>query len=126
MRDTSWDDLLGRVGVGSRIVCLIGSSKFKSKFHSVGELLEKNGHLVLMMSFFQHADAVYVSDEHRSVLEFVDRWRIRLSDVVVVINDWDGSRYYIGDSTRKEIKYALSINKSLHYLYPIPVGNNAD
>lgn len=69
-----------------RIVCLVGSSRFKDRFHEVGERLEKSGALALMMSFFQHADGVPVSDAERAVLERVDRRRIDLADEVLVLD----------------------------------------
>lgn len=73
------------------VVCLVGSSRFKHLFHQVGEKLEKRGCLVLMMSFFAHADDRPVSPEERAVLARVDRRRIDLADEVVVI---DGTRLY--------------------------------
>lgn len=69
-----------------KIVCLIGSSRFKDYFHRIGATLEKRGVLVLMMSFFQHADGVSVSDEERAILREVDKFRIDLSHEVHVVN----------------------------------------
>lgn len=69
-----------------RIVCLVGSSRFKAEFCRVGELLEKQGVLVLAMTFFQHADGVPVSASERETLETVDRLRIDLADEVLVID----------------------------------------
>jgi hypothetical protein len=71
----------------TKVVCLIGSSRFKAKFHEVGERLEKSGVLALMMSFFQHADGRPVSDEEREVLRRVDRARVGLAHEVWVVND---------------------------------------
>jgi hypothetical protein len=69
-----------------RVVCLVGSSRFKAKFHEVGAKLEKAGTLVLMMSFFQHADPVEVTPADREALRKVDRARIDLADEVWVID----------------------------------------
>lgn len=125
------------------VVCLIGSSRFEKLFHQEGERLEKSGHLVLMMSFFQHADSVPVSDAERAVLEAVDQARIDLADEVLVINDklircnlcraWhlgrlcgcpltSGTRSlvpYIGPSTSREIIYARSVGKKIRFLNPL-------
>jgi hypothetical protein len=69
-----------------KICCLVGSSRFKTQFHELGERLEKQGWLVLMMAFFQHADNRPVSDDERMVLEVVDRRRIDMCRDVWVIN----------------------------------------
>lgn len=69
------------------VVCLIGSSRFKAKFHDIGAYLEKRGTLVLMMSFYQHADGVDVSPEERETLNRVDRARIDLADAVWVVDE---------------------------------------
>jgi hypothetical protein len=74
-----------------RVVCLVGSSRFKHLFHQVAEKLEKQGCLVLMMGFLQHADGWPVSPEEREVRRCVDRKRIDLADEVLVI---DGPRPY--------------------------------
>lgn len=68
------------------IVCLIGSSKFKEIFQKEGERLEKTGHLVLAMTFFQHADGVEITEQERDILEIVDKFRIDLCDRVRVLN----------------------------------------
>lgn len=132
-----------------KIVCLVGSSRFKGRFHLEAERLEKSGVLALMMGFFQHADVRPVSDAEREVLERVDRLRIDLADEVLVVNlkqprcagckAWfshatngtvwatcrcGGDPYgapredtpYVGESTRKEIDYALSVGKPVRYL----------
>ncbi len=70
----------------TKIVTLIGSSRFKDAFHEIGANLEKQGTLPLMMSFFQHADGVEISAEERETLRTVDRARIDLCHEVLVIN----------------------------------------
>lgn len=81
------------------IICLVGSSRFKHLFHAVAERLEKAGCLVLMTSFFQHADNRPVSPEERETLWRVDRKRIDLADEVVVIDgprEWcEACRMYV-------------------------------
>lgn len=69
-----------------RIVCLIGSSRFREEFVREAYRLETTGHLVLCMAFFQHSDGLEVSEEQREVLEQVDRFRIDLADEVLVID----------------------------------------
>lgn len=125
-----------------RRTALVGSSRFKATFHEVAERLEKAGHLVLMMGFFQHADKRPVSDAERAVLERVDRHRLDLADEALVIDcpqpwcpacqmycmePWIENltpccaaecerRPYVGESTRREIAYAESIGKPVRYL----------
>ena len=69
-----------------KTVCLVGSSRFKDRFHEIGERLEKAGTLVLMMAFFQHADKRQVSISERKMLHVVDRARLALADEVWVVN----------------------------------------
>jgi hypothetical protein len=124
------------------IVCLVGSSRFKDTFHRIGAELEKKGILVLMMSFFQHADNVSITPEEREILYRVDCARIDISKRVMVINEkrpyclecrspcqleWDLSACcaaeaemipYIGSDTRREIEYAKKTGKPISYLHP--------
>lgn len=71
---------------GRRTAVLIGSSRFKADFHRLGERLEKEGALVLMMAFFQHADGRVVSPHDREVLRGVDRRRLDMATEVWVVN----------------------------------------
>lgn len=73
-----------------KIITLIGSSRFKLRFHEIGERLEKSGRLCLFMSFFQHADQRPITEEEREILHTVDRARIDLADEVWVINETRG------------------------------------
>lgn len=127
------------------IVTLVGSSRFKDRFHIEGARLEKQGNLVLMMSFFQHADTVRVSEEDRVKLRLVDRKRIDLCNWVFVINcrvpwcnlcenyrpckcesKWEGLfRPYIGEDTKIEISYAYEKKKVVNYLFPIDYTTEA-
>lgn len=132
------------------IVTLIGSSRFRDAFVKEGSRLEKQGALVLCMSFFQHKDNIDVSDQERLVLEKVDKYRISLCNRVFVINCrmpycvkcntfriptfekgsgkvnfcarkclWEGMfKPYVGESTRKEITYAVENDKRVDFLLP--------
>lgn len=134
------------------IITLIGSSRFRSAFVREGSRLEKQGNLVLCMTFFQHFDKIEVSDEERLILEKVDRYRISLCSRVFVINcrlpycekcnmfripeykkgsgnqifnyckdkcEFTGMfKPYIGESTRKEITYAIEHDRRVDFLFP--------
>ena len=75
-----------RKASASRTAVLIGSSRFKAEFHRLGERLEKEGVLVLMMAFFAHADERPVTPEEREVLRIVDRRRLDMATEVWVVN----------------------------------------
>lgn len=130
-----------------KIVCLIGSSRFRDEFVKQGYRLETTGHLVLCMTFFAHTDNLPVSPEQRSILEDVDEFRIELCDEVLVIDanrpfctrceGWveDSKadkccscgcnvelRPYIGESTVKEIHHATIHGKPVRYLSKEPAG----
>lgn len=71
------------------VITLCGSSRFKPIFHILGEKLEKEGNLVLMMAFFQHGNNndIPISIKEREILESVNYHRIDLSDEIIAI-DW--------------------------------------
>src|SRR4051812_27791491 len=95
-----------------KIICLIGSSKFRDKFAEIGRLEELKGNLPICMTWFAHSEGINVSEAERAILRTVDRSRIDIAHEVFVINV-DG---YIEEDTQEEIDYALSKLKPIKYL----------
>lgn len=100
-----------------RIICLCGSTRFIDTFAVQTWELELQGFIVLGCTLLPQwycpvrdhfAETLGVKeqrDEHH--LRKID-----LADEVLILNV-DG---YIGDSTRREIKYAASLGKPIRYL----------
>ncbi len=98
----------------SPVVTLCGSTRFKDEFMRSTSILTKEGFIVLNLGMFEKSETI--SDADRSKLELLDLQdihfkRIDMSDFIFVINK-DG---YIGESTKKEIEYAIS--KGVKVLY---------
>lgn len=93
------------------IICLCGSTKFKEKFFEMARYFTKLNYIVVMPLVFGHSGDELTPEEKEN-LDNIHKAKINMADVVFVINV-DG---YIGESTRKEIEYALTIGKSVEYL----------
>lgn len=100
------------------IVCLSGSSRFVDRLATLAWELEKQGKIVLSMHLLPlgYPDVqAHHQAEHEgaaSILDEVHLRKIDLADRVLVCN-YDG---YVGESTRREIEYALSKGKPVDYL----------
>ncbi len=105
-----------------QIVTLIGSSQFVDHMAVVGWLLEKeNGCIVLglhLLPAWYFPKGVAVRDhlaEYEGVVDHMERLhehKIDIANTVYVVNP----NGYIGESTKKEIAYAKSLNKNIVYL----------
>lgn len=94
------------------IVCLCGSTKFKSDFLSAQRGLTLAGQIVIMPGVFGHADGGFINGDTKKKLDELHLKKIDMSDMIMVINR-DG---YIGESTKREIEYAQSLGKQIRYL----------
>lgn len=94
------------------VVCICGSTRFKSKMMDVAERMTMEGWVVLMPNVFGHADDIDLSEEDKEKLDELHKVKIRMADRVVVVNP-DG---YIGESTSEEIKFAEDIGRPVEYM----------
>ena len=86
-------------------------------FHAAGLQFTLDGCIVLSVGVCKHAEDHGGEALGQDVAERLDELHLRkidLSDRVFVLNV-DG---YIGESTRREIEYAIAIGKPLSYLEP--------
>ena len=103
------------------IVCLCGSTKFLKEFAIANSLLTLQGKIVLSIGIDMRTSPLMkdLSDASKtSIKKMLDELHLRkidLADEVFVVNP-DG---YIGESTRREIEYALKVQKPVKYLYTI-------
>ncbi|GAB2473378.1 hypothetical protein [Xylanimonas ulmi] len=101
------------------IVCLCGSTRFAEEFRAVNLALTLAGVIVLAPGVFAHASDP-ITDEQKAALAALHLAKIDLADRVVVVNPGG----YLGDSTRREIRYAHHRGKPVEYTHP-PVPAHA-
>lgn len=95
------------------IVTLCGSTRFKEEFMQVQKRLSLEGKIVISCGLFGHSgDTEVLLPGVKEMLDDMHLRKIDLADEIYVINPGG----YIGDSTRREIAYALSSGKIVNYL----------
>ena len=94
------------------IITLCGSTRFKDEYIEVAKNLALDGHVVLSVNLFAHADEIELTTEQKLRLDNAHKQKILLSDAIFVINK-DG---YIGESTYSEIDWAQRLKKDVYFL----------
>lgn len=97
------------------IITLCGSTRFKNEFLAVQRDLTMQGHIVLSVGLFAHADGIELTQEEKIRLDNLHKEKINMSDAIFVINK-DG---YIGESTYSEIDWATRMKKQIYFLEEI-------
>lgn len=109
-----------------KIVTLCGSTKFFEAFMRANYEETMKGNVVLSVGFFMHrADVLPVvrtlhgeevgcTPEQKVELDKLHFDKIEMSDEILVLN----VAGYVGESTRREIGYALAKNKKVRFLEP--------
>lgn len=96
-----------------RVICLIGSTKYKTEIQSKAAELTLDGYIVLPLTVFSKSDNVSLSESQISMLKDMIRKKIDISDEVYVVNP---KNTIIGENTQEEINYALNNNKKVTYM----------
>lgn len=104
-----------RSKVGVPIVCLCGSTRFARQFVEQNERLTLEGKIVLSVGSFGHLRAEPYTEGQKAALDALHLRKIDLADRVLVLNVGG----YIGESTRREVEYALAAGKPVDYLEPV-------
>lgn len=103
-------------GPRPEIVVLCGSTRFVEEFNRWRKELSVQGKIVLAIEIVttqsREDDPQHVDPELKKRLDELHLRKIDLADSVMVLNVGG----YIGDSTRREIVYARSLNKPIVYL----------
>lgn len=94
-------------------ITLCGSTRFKSEYEATNRMLSKNGHTVYSVSCFGNAGDPLTPDE-KDMLDLVHLKKILDSDCIVVVGAVDG-KPYVGDSTRREIRWAKMLGKGVWF-----------
>ena len=95
-----------------KVITLCGSTKFKEDFLREQEKLTLAGNVVISVGIFAHADEKNLALSEKILLDDIHRQKIEMADEILVIN----KNNYIGESTQKEIDYAMALNKSIKYM----------
>lgn len=104
-----------------KVVCICGSSRWV-KLHHLEQMSETlKGHIVIPLGFYGHADYPTGSrkltedcDENNKIKKNIDQLHFRkidLSDEVLVIT----VDHYVGNSTQREVDYAIQQGKPVIY-----------
>lgn len=104
---------------GPEIVCLCGSTRFAEAWKTATRELSLAGKIVLSVGVMLHAGDEPIRDDgpEKRGLDELHLRKIDLSDSVLVLNVGG----YIGESTRREVGYAESIEKPIAYLEPVDI-----
>ncbi|UNK21297.1 hypothetical protein MNQ98_16575 [Paenibacillus sp. N3/727] len=94
-----------------RVITLCGSTKFKDQFEQANAFLTLQGNIVISVAFFEQSEGFEITKEQAELLGNLHFRKIDISDEIFVI-DVGG---YIGNSTKKEIKYAEEKGKAIRY-----------
>lgn len=95
-----------------KVITLCGSTKFKDKFLEVQKKLTLSGYIVIAPGEYSKADGEELPNETVGMLTELHKQKIDMADGIFVVN-CDG---YIGESTKAEIEYAVSIQKPINFL----------
>jgi len=101
-------------------ICICGSTRFRAEITEANRSLTMQGYMVLAPGVFGH-DGDPLTDEDKIALDELHFAKIDASDRVHIVNPGG----YIGESTRREIDYALSIGKPVTYRHDISSNSPA-
>ena len=97
-----------------KVITICGSMRYAKEMMKISEELElKKGYAVIQCVY--NVDGLKYEGVDASILDKIHRKKIDISDAIYVVNI-DG---YIGNSTKKEIEYAMNNGKEVLYHEPI-------
>jgi hypothetical protein len=95
-----------------RVVTLCGSTRFRVAFEQAQRDETLAGRIVISVGLFGHQEAMDMGGPTKAMLDELHLRKIDISDEILVINQGG----YIGESTRREIEYAISKGKTVRYM----------
>lgn len=100
-----------------KVITICGSMKFQKEMVEVAQKLElENGYVGIQCIYGLHPDQI-----DREKIGKLHYKRIDISDAIYVVN----VNGYLGESTKKEIEYAKSLQKEVLSLEPLDVVNES-
>ena len=99
-----------------KVITLCGSTKFKDEYLKAQKELTLKGNIVISVGLFGHSgdDEVW-AEGTKEMLDDMHKRKIDMADEIFVINVGG----YIGESTKREIEYAIRNGKKVSYLEPV-------
>ena len=95
------------------VVCLCGSTRFSQEFHEANLRETLAGRIILTIGCDTKGDeALNLTDIDKQRLDVLHLKKIDMADEIFVINPGG----YIGESTRREIRYATLRGKRIRFL----------
>ena len=85
---------------------------FKDQFMAMQQRETLLGKIVMTVGFFHHKEQVPITAKDKEMLDNLHLRKIDLSDEILVINP----NGYIGESTTREIAYAVAHHKGIEWL----------
>lgn len=105
------------------IICLCGSTRFYEEFRQANLRETLKGKIVLSIGCdFKSDDALGLTPDVKIMLDKLHLAKIDMADEVLILNK-DG---YIGQSTRRELVYAVEAGRVIYFLEPVnfkQIGN---
>lgn len=95
-------------------ITLCGSAKFEALFREWDEALTLCGHTVYNLAVYpsEKGGKDWHNDDVKNMLDAAAMAKIANSDAIVVLN----SGQYIGESTRRELYFAVAMGKQIYML----------
>jgi len=94
-----------------KIITVCGSLKFQKEMMEITEKLGKLGNCMLAPVYPTNNDKTNYTEEEIKIVGQMHFERIKLADAILVVN----VNNYIGESTKKEIEFAKSLDKEIIY-----------
>lgn len=93
---------------------ICGSARYEKEFHEWNKRLGLAGHISYSMMTFPSVEGSkdWYSADEKETLDLAHLLKIQESDAILVLNV-DG---YIGESTKREIKWARMLEKEVYWL----------
>ncbi len=98
----------------NKIITICGSMKFQEQMIEAAKRLELEEQYIVIQCVYFDKSRILTSQEINILNELHYR-KIEISDAIYVVNVGG----HIGESTRKEIEYARSLNKEVLFFEPI-------
>lgn len=105
------------------IITLCGSTRFEAGYHYWNERLSLEGNIVLSLSVFPSTktEREWYTPDIKQQLDWLHIKKISMSDIAFIIDcaSITNMERYVGESTKREIDFATSINMAVIYAYDV-------
>lgn len=95
-------------------ITLCGSTRFRLEYEALNRQLSLSGHTVYSVAAFGHSGDELTENE-KEMLDLVHLKKIMESDCIMVVGSQGQGIPYIGDSTRREIRWARMLGKGVYF-----------